>query len=273
MNILKVRAVFFTGTGTTERTTTLIAQRTAELLGASFETTNFSLPQSRALSLRFQARELIIFGVFAVAGRVPNVLLPYLNTLEGGGAAVVPVVLYGNRNYDDALIELRDMLTHRGARCIAAAAFIGEHSFSEVLAKGRPDEADLRKAKAFAAQIAEKVRKDPAQAASVFVPGVPAPYRGYYQPLDPSGRPAGFLKAKPITDKNCIDCKLCADLCPMGSIDREDVSRVPGLCIKCCACIKKCPVKAKSFQDENFIAHRALLEKTCQGRREPELFI
>lgn len=65
-----------------------------------------------------------------IAGRVPNVLLKFLDTLQGGGALAVPVVLYGNRNFDDALIELRNILQDRGFYAIGAAAFIGEHSFS-----------------------------------------------------------------------------------------------------------------------------------------------
>ena len=33
-----------------------------------------------------------------------------LRTVEGGGALAVPVVCYGNRNFDDSLVELRDLL-------------------------------------------------------------------------------------------------------------------------------------------------------------------
>ena len=36
----------------------------------------------------------------------------------------------------------------------------------------------------------------------------------------------------------------------MGSVDREDVSQVTGICIKCQACIKSCPNGAKYFTDE-----------------------
>ena len=45
------------------------------------------------------------------AGRIPNLLLlKYLTSVKGNDALAVPIVLFGNRNYDDALIELRDIL-------------------------------------------------------------------------------------------------------------------------------------------------------------------
>ncbi len=75
---------------------------------------------------------------------MPNVLLKYLETVKGDGAAAMPVVTFGNRAFDDSLIELRDILRDNGFRPFAAAAFVGEHSFSTTLAAGRPDVDDLR---------------------------------------------------------------------------------------------------------------------------------
>lgn len=89
--------------------------------------------------MEFRQAILSVFGTPVIAGRVPNVLLKYLADIRGNGALGVPVVLYGNRNYDDALIELRDIMEAGGIRTIAAGAFIGEHSFSKVLGAGRPD--------------------------------------------------------------------------------------------------------------------------------------
>ena len=65
--------------------------------------------------------------------------MKFLDTLEGHGAISIPYVCYGNRNYDDALIELGDILTAKGFENIACGAFIAEHSFSRILAAGRPD--------------------------------------------------------------------------------------------------------------------------------------
>jgi flavodoxin len=139
MIINKVWAVYFSATGTTKKVVECMARTAAEKAGAEYGIIDFTLPQARADALRFQMNDLVIFGTPVIAGRVPNVLLKYLEKIEGNGALAVPVVLYGNRDYDDALIELRDICERGGLHAIAAAAFVGEHSFSYALAMGRPD--------------------------------------------------------------------------------------------------------------------------------------
>jgi hypothetical protein len=123
------------------------------------------------------------------------------------------VVLYGNRDYDDALIELRDILENHGLHTVAAAAFIGEHSFSYDLAKGRPDEEDMEKAKVFAGKIAEKIESisDMVALNPIDVKGIPSPYRGYYQPRDRAGIPVDIRKVKPLTNDACTECLIWSD--------------------------------------------------------------
>jgi ferredoxin len=216
----------------------------------------------------------VVFGTPVYAGRTPNVLLKYLETTEGNGAAAVPVVVYGNRDYDDALIELRDILDRAGLCAIAAAAFVGEHSFSDVLAKGRPDAADMALVRAFAERVADKARRLPnAAAQTVAVNGSPNPYRGYYQPRDRAGAPVDIRKVKPLTGVACIGCMTCAEVCPMGSVSRTAAAEITGICIKCGACVKKCPVRAKYYIEEGFLYHKRELEEGLTRRAEPEVFL
>lgn len=156
---LRVQGMFFSGTGTTKTIVTAVAAALEKELKISEKSPDidFTPPAARERAYRFELQDIVVFGVPVIAGRVPNVLLPFLNTLEGGGAMAIPVVLYGNRNFDDALIELRNILEERGFHTVAAAAFIGEHSFSRILAAGRPDEADLQIARKFAADTARKI--------------------------------------------------------------------------------------------------------------------
>ena len=270
----KVRAVYFSATGTTAKITEFIAGEISRLICAEYEITDFTLPSAREESLSFGSNELVIFGLPVYAGRVPNVLLKYLRKTQGNDALAVPVVLYGNRNYDDALIELRDLLEKGNLHTIAAAAFVGEHSFSDTLAKGRPDEADMTKAALFAGDIAAALKKADGKPlrGPVSVKGSPEPYRGYYQPRDRKGNPVDILKVKPLTNDSCIDCKLCARICPMGSISFENFREFTGICIKCGACVKKCPVGAKYYEDEGFLYHKRELEEGLPDRAEPELF-
>ncbi len=91
-----------------------------------YEDYDFTLPKVRKVEKSFTEEDLVVFGTPVIAGRVPNLLLKYLDTLKGNGALAVPVVLYGNRNFDDALIELRNILKDKGMKPIAGGAFIGE---------------------------------------------------------------------------------------------------------------------------------------------------
>ncbi len=275
MDIKKVWAVYFSATGTTQKIVERIARGIAVQLGMEYEACDFTLPGARETPLRFGQGDFVVLGTPVYAGRVPNVLLKYLDTLEGNGAAAAPVVLYGNRNYDDSLIELRDILEDHGFHTIAAAAFVGEHSFSYVLAKGRPDEADLLEADSFAEKVAAKTKGLTGADSSrpVDVKGIPKPYRGYYQPRDRQGNPVDIRKVKPLTTEDCNDCMICADVCPMGSIRYENVREVAGICIKCGACVKKCPVHAKYYKDEAFLYHKRELEEELTGRAVPETFL
>jgi NAD-dependent dihydropyrimidine dehydrogenase PreA subunit/flavodoxin len=268
----KINTLYFSATGTTEKVVTGIANSISENdKTITINNVNFTLPEPRGNIISFTEEDLVIVGVPVIAGRVPNVLLKYLNTITGNGALAISVVVYGNRNYDDALIELKDILELSGFKVIAGGAFIGEHSFSKTLAKNRPDEQDMAIVDDFARQIYKKITtQDEIQ--TVIVTGN-RPYRDYYKPKDNNGNPVDIRKIVPKTNSDCIDCKLCTGVCPMGSIDAEDVSKVIGICIKCCACIKKCPAQAKYFDDERYLRHKNELEIAFACRREPELFI
>lgn len=271
----KVWAVYFSATDTTKKTVLTIADEAARLLGAEREDYDFTLPRMRENGFAAGKDDLVIFGTPVYAGRVPNVLLKYLATIQGNGALAVPVVLFGNRNFDDGLIELRDILENTGFHTVAAAAFVGEHSFSKTLAAGRPDADDMKEALAFAGKVTEKVKGLPEgeAPAPVEVEGVPHPYRGYYQPRDRKGVSIDIRKVKSLVSDACDDCKICADVCPMGSISHENVREYTGICIKCGACIKKCPKQARYYEDEGYLYHQHELEEGYTRRAAISLFL
>lgn len=275
MKLEKIWAVYFSGTGTTRRTAERIAGGIASRLNLPVESVDFSRPAVRQETLGFGEKDLVVFGTPVYAGRVPNVLLPFLRErIVGGGALAVPVVLFGNRNYDDALIELRNILAADGMHPIAAGAFVGEHSFSRVLGANRPNAEDEALMDEFAARVAELAAGlDAAPVKSVAVRGQ-EPLRAYYTPRDRAGNPINILKVKPKTDlSRCGGCGLCADLCPMGSIDPADVSAVRGICIKCCACVKGCPTGAKYFDDPGYLYHKSELEEVYARPAKNEVFL
>ena len=272
MDIQTVHAVWFSPTGATQRVVSHLAACLGDALAVPVREHSLNTPRDREDALSFAPTDLVVLGVPVYAGRVPNRLLPYLrDSVFGNGAPAVPVVLYGNRDFDDALIELRNGMHINGFHPIAAGAFVGQHAFSSVLAAGRPDGDDLALAADLARQTARLVQAlDAAPAQPVAVDGHD-PIRPYYIPRDRHGEPIrDFLKAKPVTDlSRCTRCGLCVRLCPTGAIDPRDVSCVTGTCIKCCACVKRCPRGAKSFDHEGFLYHARQLEDQYAARRAP----
>lgn len=267
-----VWAMYFSGTGTTERVVRCAAHGLSAALGAPVREVNFTPASERKTPPAFTPNDLVVCGLPTYAGRLPNLLLPYLKAVQGGGAWAIPVVLYGNRNYDDSLIELRDILKADGFYTLAAGAFVGQHAFSDTLAAGRPDEADLALADELACRAAEKLLAG-AEPGQVEVRGE-SPLRPYYQPRDRAGAPIDIRKVKPKVNDGCKKCGWCALVCPMDAIDPADVSRVPGVCIKCNACVKGCPEHARYFDDAGYLYHRSELEAQYgDARNMPELFL
>lgn len=266
-----IKAVYFSPTRTTKTVVETVAEALSEKLAVPWEVVDFTLPQRRQEPLVFGETDLVVFGVPVYAGRVPNVIVKYIATLQGNDAAGIPIVLYGNRNYDDALIELRDLMENGHIHTLAAGAFIGEHSFSRILAKDRPDEADLAKARRFAWEAVEKLKLRYKDDGPVAVKGQ-SPYRPYFKPVMKDGSHADIRKVVSKVKDTCTNCGICSEVCPMGSIPKEDVRSYTGICIKCGACIKLCPVQARYYDDQEYLFHKRDLEEVYERRAEPELF-
>lgn len=274
MQITKVTAVFFSPTGNARKVVTAFAEAAASELGVKMESFDYTLPGNREGVMSFGPADLVIFGTPVYAGRIPNKTLPYVQSgFEGNGALAIPVVVFGNRNFDNGLIELRNELEAHGFHTIAGAGIPTEHVFDSSLAAGRPDEADM-------AAIAEFARKAAKKAAGMETIPAPIAVRGddpvgpYYTPLGTGGKPAVFLKARPKTDAGkCTGCGACAEVCPMGSIPAEAPDTCTGVCIKCQACIKTCPSGAKYFDDAAFLSHVEMLKQNYTRRSEAEWFL
>lgn len=276
MKVEKIFAVYFSGTGNTKKIVTQVAKGLSTALDLPINEIDFTTYKSRIRKLVFSKTDLVVIGLPVYAGRLPNLILPYIRTMQGNGSMAVPIVLYGNRNYDDALMELKTELEKNEFHAISAGAFIGEHSFSKVLAAGRPDAEDLRSADSLAdktAQIIQHLSGDNELIKDSLEVKGNMPLHAYYTPRDRKGNPIDIRKVKPKTNENCINCGKCADMCPMGAIDLKDQALVTGTCIKCCACIKCCPLQAKYFDDQGYVYHMHELEEQYGAtRKEPEIF-
>lgn len=278
MRIRGIQSLYFSPTGGTAKYAKAMAAGAAEALACPAEVSSFTLPREREEERHFSSDELLIIGSPTYAGKLPNKILPaFQEKLRGENTPVLLFVSYGNRNFDNSLAELLSVLRTNGFLPLAAAAFACRHAFSDRICPERPRVEELAEARGFAMRAAEALKAaDPAvlEAASLAftVPGdAEAPY---YVPKGEDGAPAKFLKAKPLTDlSKCLHCGACAAHCPMGSIDAADTSDVPGICIKCQACVRGCKQGAKYFEDAAFLSHVRMLEQNFAAPEKENLYL
>lgn len=263
---------YFSGTGTTQKVVRAIGEILANDLGISnIDEMDFTFLKNRDISPTYNEEDIVIMGLPTIAGRVPNLMLNFLNSIKSNNSLGISIMTFGNRSFDDSLMELTQIMRASGMRVVAGGGFACEHSFSTILGKGRPDDEDMIFIEEFAHKIAEKIKSN--DFSDVVVKGND-PIGPYYMPQDRNGNHIDIRKVKPKTNDKCIDCKLCAKLCPTGAIEFDDVSKVTGICMKCCACIKKCPVDAKYFDDEGYLYHKRELEEVYGVRRaDSEYFL
>ena len=263
---MKVQVVYFSPTGTTKR----ILEGVIE--GLKPDVANFAdLAKSqphKIIEKGSEAPDLVLIGVPTYASRIPPEASELLKKLRGDGVLAVLVAVYGNNKFGDVLLEMKDIAKFAGMIPIAAASFIGEHSFStddQPIAHDRPDIADIKKARSFGFAVRRELMNDDANFADfdLYVPGE-FPYREWNKlPLDP-----------PETDAElCIKCGKCKAVCPVDAICLCDtINTDPDLCIFCSACVKVCPVSARQITDQKLIAIRERLYTNCRIRKEPEFF-
>lgn len=209
-------------------------------------------------------QSIVVIVVPVYGGRIAEVALERMEKIRGKDSLAIPVVVYGNRDYDDALLELKDWCVAHGFTPIAGAAFIGEHSYSRQdrpIAVHRPDGRDLRKAFQFGDRILRRLKK----AGHTGVAG-DLKVKGNF-PYKVKG-PA-TLQTPMTVAALCTQCGFCVGICPVQAIQlQEELVSDARLCIKCCACVKQCPVEARIFDTP----YTDLLFKNFSARREPEIF-
>lgn len=274
----KVTGLYFSPTGNTKKIVEYVAKNIGSKLQIEEELIDFTTPKMREGEYVFSENDIVAIGLPTIAGRIPNLILPFLSTIRFNGAKVIVFVTFGNRAYDDALRELADICREGKAIVIGAGAFVGEHSFSEVLGKNRPDEEDMNVCdnllKEILAKLCSKRELGSEEAINEKIRGRSSEERQYYKPLDHQGRHIDIRKVKPKTDETCDSCMWCVLHCPLGSIDRQNPQNVSGICMKCCSCVKGCHLGSKYFDDEGFLFHKKDLEdKFATKRARSEFFV
>ena len=224
----KVTAAYFSPTGNSKK----VANCIAETIGKEIENIDITVMASDA---EFTGEDFVILSAPVYAGRIPNVARERFSRFKGNNTPCIIVATYGNREFDDALLEMADMFTEQGFVIKGAAGVIGRHTYGEIQVD-RPNKVDLEECCEFALKVAENDKKWP----EFHIPGN-RPYRD------------GVSKGShhPTCNESCIKCGLCVRACPVQAID-EDCETVNDVCISCFRCIRNCPVGGKEIITENY---------------------
>ena len=252
---MKVHQIVFSPTGGTRRVSDMLCRG----IGTDAVVTDLCV-KSDAISLPdIAADDLVIIAMPVFARRVPALAVERLRPVKANNARCVVAVVFGNRAYDDALVELLDVATDTGFRVVAAVAASAEHSIIRKYGHGRPDADDERELQGFGTEILRKV-----EAGTCTVPQVPGnrPYKKPGMVPHPKGR------------RGCNQCGVCAAHCPADAIPFDNPKAVDtAKCISCMKCVSVCPTGARRIGAVmNFLATQGL-KKVCATRKPNELYV
>lgn len=252
---MSIYSIYFSPTGGTKK----IADILAEELVIDMEI-DLSRPNDAYNKYEFAPEDMCLISVPSFGGRVPAVVLERLKQINANGATAALVVVFGNRAYDDTLLELKDETTAYGYRVIAAIAAVAEHSIMRQYAKDRPDVQDKIELHQYAKKIKE-LRNSKIKITDFNVPGN-TDYKEY------KGVPF-----KPKANKSCTECGLCAEKCPVQTIPTNDPSKLKeDTCISCMRCISICPQNARQLNKASLSAASLAMKKLFAARKQNEIY-
>jgi ferredoxin len=265
MEVKQVKLVYFSPTGTTQK---VLESITKDISTSDVEHINLTLPEGTQQTIQPFSDELVIIGAPVYGGRLPVEAINRFKKLTANKTLAILIVVYGNREFEDALLELKNLAVELGFIPVAGGAFIGEHSFATKecpIANGRPDSLDVQKAKDFWAKVTIKIKalQSPDAQMDLEIPGR-FPYESSVRSMDVS----------PVTiEEKCTVCGLCSTVCPTAAISiNGNVATKTELCIRCSACIKTCPSEARVWEDRMMLTLANWLNENCTTRKEPEFF-
>lgn len=257
MQISKITFVYFSATNTTKKIVKEIASH-FEAPKVEFNLIKYPIEEDIILS----PQELLIVGMPVYSGRIPEIAVASLRNIKGLQTPAIISCIYGNRDYDDALIEMQDLVEANGFRVISAAAFIAQHSIMPEVAANRPDKSDIAKIQNFSVQTSRIL----SQIETV---------NDIQQIKIKGNRPYKTAKKVPlrpeITAKLCDRCNSCISQCPTGAIS-DKFTTDKTLCISCGRCIYICPQKARSYKGILYNIAKMKFVRDNKERKEPKIY-
>jgi NAD-dependent dihydropyrimidine dehydrogenase PreA subunit/flavodoxin len=259
--VIRNALVYFSPTGATRA----IAKSIAQGLAINPREFDQTLPSDRERKIALEDAEFVLLAFPVYGGRLPPLARDVVLQLPKGKRPAAAVVVFGNVGPGDALPELYDLCASRDFEIKAAGAFVGEHSYSSVLGRGRPNDADRERARVFGVGIRQTLFNNAVIPREAVAKGPAAPYR----PHDPK-QPLHFT----LKPRSCEVCRICIHSCPVGAFVGGDPKKIDlEKCIGCAACIKLCPHKARKFEDDDFLDDVAVMVANHSEAKAPMIFL
>lgn len=257
MKITHIKKIVFSPTGGTQKVADLIAnvwQQPQEIIDLSNPEVDFD-------QYCFTGHDLCIIAVPSFGGRVPAIVVERLKHIHAMKSPTILIATYGNRAYDDTLLELKEVSENQGFACMSAIAAVCEHSIMRQFGMGRPDQLDELQLIDYAKNIQDIIIRV-ADMVEVSVPGN-KPYRDYHG-----------VPMKPKATKKCTQCGQCAKQCPVKAIRSDSPQKTDEKkCISCMRCISVCPLHARKCNQLILAVAVKKMAKVCSGSKKNELFI
>lgn len=209
----------------------------------------------------FDSDDLVIFGVPVYGGRIPQTTIERFKKYKGNNTPAIAIVTFGNRDYNVALLELKELIEENGFNVFAAAAVVTEHSIVHSVAFGRPDPKDKVVIKKFINNALNKLELVE-KISQISVKGK-HPFKEY-----------NGIPLKPITSNDCVLCGECANNCPVNAIPKDNPKLTnKDKCISCLRCINICPVNARKINPMIYKVCETSLKAMCHKRVEPDIYL
>ncbi len=252
MNFIKI---IFSPTGGTQKAADAITRD-----WGSVTTVDLSDPNADLEKFSVAAGDAVLIAMPSFGGLAPQIALERLRKIRGNGAGCALAVVYGNRAYEDTLVQMANAAQKSGFRVVAAVSAVAEHSIVRRYGAGRPNDDDVDRLADFGTQILRKILNG-----DTSEPRLPG--------KNPRKKGGGTLPT-PRVNASCTACGLCAKRCPVSAIDPRNLRKTDRKkCICCMRCVAMCPRRARSINGLFMFLAAMALKKACSVPKENELFI